>query len=58
MREYEFLMTLILPYRDRIYDSVLMQENNSLIFYAVTDKTPYSFIFYAVKLHFFSVSCT
>ena len=42
MREYGFLLTCILPYKDRIYDSVLMGEN-------MVNEYPYSRIFYAVK---------
>ena len=38
MREYGFSLTRILPYKDRIYESVLIRENTgqySRIFYAV-----------------------
>ena len=37
MREYGFSLTLILPYKDKIYWNIQVCEN------------PYSFIFYAAK---------
>ena len=41
MREYGFLLTRILPYKDRIVNSVLIQEN-------MVSENQYSRIFYAV----------
>ena len=41
MLEYEFSLTCIFPYKDKIFDSVLIRE------YAVREN-PYSRIFYAV----------
>ena len=46
MREYGFLLTRILPYKNRIIDSVLIQEN-------MVSENQYSRIFYAVKNCFF-----
>ena len=41
MPEYEFSLTRIFPYKDRIIDYVLIQENTGKI-------SPYSSTFYAV----------
>ena len=52
MREYEFSLTRILPYNDKIYESVNIMENTSQIpsLYARirVGENPYSRIFYAV----------
>ena len=42
MREYKFSLTRILPYKDRILDSVLTRENTGQY------KNPHSRIFYAM----------
>ena len=42
MREYGLSLTRILPYKDKIVDSVLIRE-------ITVSENPYSCIFYAVK---------
>ena len=44
MREYGFYLTRILPYKDRIVDSVLNGRKR-------VGENPYSRIFYAVSLY-------
>ena len=41
MRKSGFSLTRVLPYKDRVYDSVLIRENT-------VNENPYSRIFYAV----------